>query len=90
MVYEAVEAIESTINNKNQSISYHVHENLPKVLIDQDMIRRVVTNLLENASKYSPAGNDIEVGARLRRWTGLYLGTGSRSRDSRLRAGTHL
>ena len=32
--------------------------------IDQDMIRRVVTNLLENASKYSPAGNDIEVGAR--------------------------
>jgi PAS domain S-box-containing protein len=63
LVYEAVEAIESTINNKNQSISYNVHDNLPKVLIDQDMIRRVVTNLLENASKYSPAGNDIEVGA---------------------------
>ncbi len=64
LVYEAVEAIESTINNKNQSISYNVHENLPKVLIDQDMIRRVVTNLLENASKYSPAGSDIEIGAR--------------------------
>ena len=63
LIYEAVEAVESTINNKNQSISYNVHENLPKVLIDQDMIRRVVTNLLENASKYSPAGNDIEVGA---------------------------
>ena len=28
-------------------------------MIDQDMIRRVVTNLLENASKYSPAGNAI-------------------------------
>ncbi len=64
IVYEAVEAIESTINNKNQTIHYQVHENLPKVSIDQDMIRRVVTNLLENASKYSPAGNDIEVGAR--------------------------
>ena len=64
LVYEAVEAIKSTINNKNQSISYNVHENLPKVMIDQDMIRRVVTNLLENASKYSPTGSDIEVGAR--------------------------
>jgi signal transduction histidine kinase len=28
------------------------------------MIRRVVTNLLENASKYSPQGSKIEVGAR--------------------------
>jgi signal transduction histidine kinase len=57
-------AIESTINNKNQTIQYQVQENLPRVLIDQDMIRRVVTNLLENASKYSPPGNDIEIGAR--------------------------
>jgi NtrC-family two-component system sensor histidine kinase KinB len=64
IVYEAVEAIESTINNKNQTIQYQVQENLPRVLIDQDMIRRVVTNLLENASKYSPPGNDIEIGAR--------------------------
>jgi PAS domain S-box-containing protein len=64
LIYEAVEAIESTINNKNQAICYKVSENLPKVLVDQDMLRRVVTNLLENASKYSPAGNNIEVGAR--------------------------
>ncbi len=62
-IYEAVEAIVSTVNNKNQSISYKVGENLPTVMADQDMIRRVVTNLLENASKYSPAGTNIEVGA---------------------------
>lgn len=63
LIYEAVEAIVSAINNKNQSISYRVSEHLPAVLVDQDMIRRVVTNLLENASKYSPAGCDIEVGS---------------------------
>jgi NtrC-family two-component system sensor histidine kinase KinB len=64
LIYEAVEAIESTINNKNQSISYKVYDNLPNVLVDQDMIRRVITNLLENASKYSPSGSNIEVGAK--------------------------
>ena len=63
LIYEAVEAIVSTINNKNQSISYKVSGNLPSMMVDQDMIRRVVTNLLENASKYSPAGCNIEVGA---------------------------
>lgn len=64
LIYEAVQAIESTVNNKNQSISYKVYKNLPNVLVDQDMIRRVVTNLLENASKYSPPGSNIEIGAR--------------------------
>ena len=63
LIYEAVEAIVSTVNNKNQSISYKVRQNLPNVMIDQDMIRRVVTNLLENASKYSPPGCNIEVGS---------------------------
>lgn len=64
LIFEAVEAIESTISNKNQAIGYQVAENLSKVMVDQDMIRRVVTNLLENASKYSPEGSNIEVGAR--------------------------
>ena len=64
LVNEAVDAVKSTIKYKNQAISYNVSNALPKVLVDQDMIRRVVTNLLENASKYSPAGTNIEVGAR--------------------------
>jgi two-component system, NtrC family, sensor histidine kinase KinB len=63
LIYEAVQSIVSTVNNKNQSISYKISENLPSVLVDQDMIRRVVTNLLENASKYSPPGCDIGVGS---------------------------
>jgi signal transduction histidine kinase len=64
LVYEAVEAMESSVNNKSQIISYKVPDRLPNVLADQDMIRRVVTNLLENASKYSPQGSKIVIGAR--------------------------
>jgi PAS domain S-box-containing protein len=64
LVYEAVEAMESLVHNKSQIISYKVPDRLPNVLADHDMIRRVVTNLLENASKYSPQGSKIEVGAR--------------------------
>ena len=64
LVYEAVEAMESTVHNKSQIISYKVPDRLPNVLADQDMIRRVVTNLLENASKYSPQGSKIEIGVR--------------------------
>ena len=64
LVYEAVEAMESLLHNKSQIISYKIPDRLPSVLADQDMIRRVITNLLENASKYSPQGSRIEIGAR--------------------------
>jgi two-component system, NtrC family, sensor histidine kinase KinB len=64
MVYESVEAIEASLHNKRQILRYDVPERLPDVWADPDMIRRVVTNLLENASKYSPQGNQIEIGTR--------------------------
>lgn len=64
LIYEAVEAMESLVHNKRQIISYKVPDRLPNVLADPDMIRRVVTNLLENANKYSPQGSKIEIGAR--------------------------
>ena len=64
LVYEAVEAMESQVHSKSQIITYKLPDRLPKVFVDQDMIRRVVINLLENASKYSGQGSQIEVGAR--------------------------
>lgn len=64
LVYESVEAMESLVHSKSQIISYKVPDRLPSVMVDQDMIRRVVTNLLENASKYSPQGSKIVIGAQ--------------------------
>jgi NtrC-family two-component system sensor histidine kinase KinB len=65
LIYEAVEAMESLVHNKGQFVSYKLPDRLPNVSVDQDMIRRVITNLLENASKYSPQGSQIEIGAHL-------------------------
>lgn len=38
-------------------------EDLPHVLVDEEIIGRVFSNLLDNALKYTPAGGSIRVGA---------------------------
>jgi two-component system sensor histidine kinase KdpD len=38
-------------------------ENLPLLHLDAVLFERVIVNLLENASKYTPAGSGIEIGA---------------------------
>jgi len=64
LVAEAVETTLPNIVSKNQHISKQVDQHLPELLVDEDMIKRVLINLIENASKYSPARTDIIVSAR--------------------------
>jgi two-component system, NtrC family, sensor histidine kinase KinB len=65
LVNDAVENVLPSVQNKNQEIILRVPKGIPLVWVDADMIRRVLTNLLENAVKYSPAGSRIYIGARV-------------------------
>jgi PAS domain S-box-containing protein len=64
MISEAIEIVSITADNKDQTVSTETADNLPAVLVDVDMIRRVLINLLENAVKYTPAGSTISIGAQ--------------------------
>jgi two-component system sensor histidine kinase KdpD len=45
-----------------RQIKTHVPDNLPLVPLDDMLIEQVLTNLLENVQKYTPAGSPIDVG----------------------------
>jgi len=53
------------MHTKEQQLSIVVTKDLPEVLMDGDMIRRVLINLLENAVKFSPSSGVIRLGAEL-------------------------
>ena len=63
LINEAVETVIPILENKNQEISMSISANLPEIWVDADMIQRVLTNLLENAVKFSPPGSKIYIGA---------------------------
>jgi NtrC-family two-component system sensor histidine kinase KinB len=62
---DAVDEIFPLASNYGQEITNQVPDDLPDVFVDPEMIRRVITNLLENAIKFSPPGAHINLGARL-------------------------
>lgn len=63
LVQETVETVRLTAEGKHQSILVKLDGDLPSIYIDPDMVRRVLINLLENASKYSPVQSSLEIGA---------------------------
>ena len=61
---EAVDTVRPMTDSRHQTLGVQFPENLPQVWVDVDMIRRVLINLMENASKFSLPEDKIELGAK--------------------------
>ena len=60
---DAIEAVRPMVEGRHQQLINRVPEKIGSIWVDVDMIRRVLINLLENASKFTPPEGLIEVGA---------------------------
>jgi len=63
LAVDAIDAVSPVAETKNQAIILKLPGDSPTLMIDADMIRRVIINLLENAVKYSPPDGEIILGA---------------------------
>jgi signal transduction histidine kinase len=65
LISEVIDVIQPSLDTKNQTLKRVIANDLPPLWVDPDMIRRVLVNLVENASKFSPQDSHIEIGASL-------------------------
>ncbi len=64
LVLEALDAVQPVTSTKRQKVTLDVESGLSQIWVDEDMIRRVLINLVENATKFTPAEGRIIVGAK--------------------------
>ena len=65
VVHEVAESIEPLATSLNVTVHHTIGSRLPPVSGDRERIRQVLSNLVDNAVKYSKPGGHVEVGARL-------------------------
>jgi two-component system, NtrC family, sensor histidine kinase KinB len=63
LVNAAIETIVPVLERREIELEKSVPNDLPELYVDEDMIRRVLINLLENALKFSPDQSRITVAA---------------------------
>jgi K+-sensing histidine kinase KdpD len=64
LLKESVDILKHTIKNKRIEIHLDVPDDISPVMINEDMILRVIINLIENAIKFSPPDGTISIGAK--------------------------
>ena len=65
VVHEVTESLEPLARNRQVTVSHTIADDLPPIHGDRERIQQVVSNLVDNAIKYSNTGGQVEVGARL-------------------------
>jgi two-component system, NtrC family, sensor histidine kinase KinB len=74
LVDDVEDAVKSFLEGKHQYLERQLPAMVPRLWVDEDMIRRLLINLVENAIKYSPAGGKIAVGVKvLDGWVDLWV-----------------
>ncbi len=63
LIHEAADAVMPIAQTKKQTLLVEVPEDLQPIMVDAEMIRRVIINLMENAVKFSPPEGEIRVNA---------------------------
>ena len=63
LVRNVLQDVAPSARGRRQTIVESLPKELPPIWVDEDMARRVLINLVENSSKYSPSDGMIEVGA---------------------------
>lgn len=61
---QLVEPFINRIQRQQQSLRFDLPSDLPLLIADSTMLMRVITELIDNACKYTPAGGEIRVIAR--------------------------
>ncbi len=64
LIEEVSEVVRSMLEGKDQTLTKDIEIGLPRIWIDADMMRRVLINLVENASKFSGSRTEICIGAQ--------------------------
>ncbi|WP_164981479.1 sensor histidine kinase [Silvibacterium dinghuense] len=49
----------------NRAVTVEIPDNLPRVLLDRELVRRVLRHLIENAARYSPDASSLRIWARV-------------------------
>ncbi len=62
---ECLEIISPLVRSKELEVVKTLPRKVPDVNVDEDMIRRVIINLLENAAKYSPLRGRVATGLKV-------------------------
>lgn len=64
LVEDVMDAVRPQVESRHQILKSLITDNLPPVWVDVDMIRRVLINLMENASKFSAPKGRVELGGK--------------------------
>jgi signal transduction histidine kinase len=64
LIRSATRDVTPVTSGRHQLLIFDLPDKVSPIWVDEDMARRVLINLMENASKFSSSGSKVEIGAR--------------------------